>query len=209
MNVYFHLRIKNKLFCNQLFFLFIIRLNFFAVKALNCLLYLRLFLFSFIDMIMNPYTKKSSVFALLQFKMLGFVLLIVGVFYSLNNIFVSILFAIVGISLASLSDGIQIDYDKKLNRDYLSVLWMKFGKWHKMPEADYITVFIQNFSQGMNMVSITSNNPSSDFRVSIIGKDNSQTDAGLYKKREDAIKYAEILAEKFKVKYIDQTNAKD
>lgn len=157
-------------------------------------------------MTMNPYTKKSSAFALLQFKMLGYILLIVGIFYSMTNILYFMLFAFVGISLASLSDGIQIDFEKKLNRDYLSVLWMKFGKWHKMPETEYITVFIQSVSQGMNMASITSNNPSSDFRISIIGKDNSKTDGGLYKKKEDALKYAEMLAEKFAVKYIDQTN---
>ena len=82
---------------------------------------------------------------------------------------------------------------------------MKFGKWDKLPEVDYITVFIQNISQGMNMVSITSNNPSNDFRVSIIGKDQSQTDAGLYSKKEDAIKYTKLLAEKFGIKYIDNT----
>lgn len=154
----------------------------------------------------NPYTKKSSVFALLQFKMLGFILLIVGIFYALSNIIFFVLFTIVGICLASLSDGIQIDFEKKMNRDYMSVLWMKFGKWHKMPEADYITVFIQSISQGMNMVSITSNNPSTDFRINIIGKDNSQTDAGLYKKKEDALKYAALLAERFGIKFMDQTN---
>ncbi len=157
----------------------------------------------------NPYTKKSSVFALLQFKMLGFLLLIVGILYSFSNILVGLSFTIIGISLASLSDGIQIDFENRMSRDYMSVLWLKFGKWHKLSEPDYITVFIQNLSQGMNMTSITSNNPSSDYRVSIIGKDDSQTDAGLYKKKDVALKNAEMLAGKFGIKYIDKTNPKN
>lgn len=152
------------------------------------------------------YTKKSETFALLQFKILGFIFLIIGIFFSISQSPIYVLLALVGICLATLSDGIQIDLVNKMNRDYLSVLWMKFGKWHKLPEFEYITVFIQNMSQSMNMASITSNNPSSDYRISIIGKDESQTDAGLYSKKEDAIKYTKILAEKFGIEYIDKTN---
>ena len=155
------------------------------------------------------YTHKSPFFALFQFKMLGYLLLVIGIYNSLSTDYGYIFISLPGLLLASLSDGIQIDFEKKLSREYISVVWIKFGKWNLIPDTDYVTVYIQNLSQGMNMVSITSNNPSASYKISIIGKDESQTDAGTYKSKDAALKIAEQISKKFNVECINNIKFAD
>ncbi len=130
----------------------------------------------------------------MQFKMLGFILILVSLSLSLtaNNLY--LLLFVVALGLASITDGIQIDFKERKHRDYFGFLGLKFGKWHHLPEIGYVVVFGQRMTQGMNMVSISSSNTIDDFKTSLISKDNIPIDAGLYKKKETAIRNATELA---------------
>lgn len=154
----------------------------------------------------NIYTHKSPFFALFQFKMLGYILIIIGLINAVIDSYNYAFIAVAGIIFASLSDGIQIDFEKQLSRNYLSLLWFfKFGKWNNMHDSKHVVVFNQNLSQGMNMVSITSNNTSKNFKILVVGDNDTHTDAGTFKDKDAALKNGKQIADKLGVDFEDQT----
>ena len=153
----------------------------------------------------NIFTKKSSRFALPQFQMLGVVLLLVGVIYAFQLNLLSLPLLFVGIVLALMSTGIQIDFENKKHRDYITLLGIKRGKWVEIPPLDYVTMYVEHLAQDMAVVSIVRTDHETNVKVSLIVSKMQRFDAGSYKSKEEAFTVAEDIARKFDTRLLDYT----
>jgi len=153
----------------------------------------------------NIYTKKSSRFALPQFQMLGIVLLLPGVIYAFQLNPWSLLLLFVGIVLATMSTGIQIDFENRKHRDYIVLLGFKSGKWVDIPPLDYVTMYVEHLAQDMAVVSINRTDHETNVKISLIVSEQQRFDAGSYKSKEEAFEVAENIARKFGCRLLDFT----
>lgn len=90
-------------------------------------------------------------------KLLGFILLTVGVFVLLSPFFISsgsslektmvigVLALIIGGILATMSSGIFVDFNKKRWRNYDSVLGFRLGNWQDLPKIEKADLVVHQF----------------------------------------------------------------
>jgi len=151
------------------------------------------------------YTKQAGRFAFPQFQMLGVLLLFIGIalVYRLNPW--SILVLVVGVSMSTLSTGVQIDFKRKMHRDYIRILGIKFGKWVIISAVDYVTVFVESYSQNMGAASIHASDNFSDFKINLVVSETQHFDAGGFTKKSEAFEKAKIISNKFGVRLLDYT----
>ena len=152
------------------------------------------------------YTKQSGRFALPQFQMLGVVLLIWGAYLAWQLNLFSILALVGGAALATAVIGIQIDLKDKLHREYVAIFGYKVGKWKKLPAIEYVTVFVEHYTQEKGMVSITSEDSFTKVKVSLIESKTQRFDAGLFDDKQLALENGEKIARALKTKLLDYTD---
>ena len=144
------------------------------------------------------YTAKNPEFPLKQFKYLGFLLCPISIYLIIDDSVLYILLLLMGIALSSLSDGVQLNTDQKKYRDYLSVFWMKIGKWNMLGKVLKIRVFPQQISQNVGVSSVSGVLTDSCYRITL-ESENSIIDAGTFKNKEEALKYSKLLENEFNV----------
>ncbi len=154
----------------------------------------------------NIYTKQSGRFALPQFQMLGIVLFIIGIGFIFRLNPWSALLIFVGVTLATMTTGVQIDFEKKMHRDYIRILGFKHGKWVNIPTLDYVTVFVEAYSQNMGVASISATDTFKDFKIGLIVSKTQHFDAGGYVNKVEAFKAAENIAKKLDARLLDYTS---
>ncbi len=152
------------------------------------------------------YTKQSGRFALPQFQMLGVLLFIIGIGFIFRLNPWSVILIFVGVALATMTIGIQINFENRTHRDYFRILGFKYGKWSVIPTLDYVSVFVEQYSQDMAVASIISANSYKDYKVSLIVSKSQRFDAGEYDNKEMAFKVAENIAKKLDAKLLDYTS---
>jgi hypothetical protein len=154
----------------------------------------------------NIYTKQSGRFALPQFQMLGVVLLIWGIYLAWQLNPFSILALAGGAALATAAVGIQIDFNQKAHREYIAIFGRKFGKWVKLPAIEYVTVFVEHYTQEKGMVSITSEDSFTKIKISLIASKTQRFDAGLFNDKQAALENGKTIARALKTKLLNYTD---
>jgi len=154
----------------------------------------------------HVYTKQSGRFALPQFQMLGVLLLIWGVYLAWQLNPFSVLALAGGAALATAAVGNQIDFDRKTHREYTAIFGYKFGKWNKLPAIEYVTVFVEHYSQEKGMVSITAEDSFTKVKISLIASPTLRFDAGLYDDKQLALENGGKIARALKTKLLDYTD---
>ncbi len=138
--------------------------------------------------------------------MFGFVLIVLGgYFISVTNWF-GLIALVVGLVLFFATVGIEIDFEKKLHREFFGLAGYKFGKWTRLPEIEYVTVFIEHYAQRGSMVSIDNVNRYSKVKVSLITSQTERYDAGFFNSEEKAMEAGKLIAKKLKTKLLDYTD---
>ena len=151
------------------------------------------------------YTASYGNFSLPQFQMLGVVIFIFGLYmlYELNYFFLLLL--PVGLALSFTKVGVQIDFKKRGHREYVNVLGFLFGKWKTIPELEYVTVFVEHYSQRGSVATIDSENRFEKFKVSLIITEPERIEAGLFDTKEKGMEAGKLLARQLKTKLLDFT----
>ncbi|NOY50201.1 MAG: hypothetical protein GXO88_06550 [Chlorobi bacterium] len=157
----------------------------------------------------DNYVHKSPEFALAQFKMLGYILIIISVILSFSEHLLYLLLLFFAIGLASLTDGVQIDFKLNRQRSYLGVFGLKWGKWVDFHKVKYVLVFTERLTQEMGVSSISATNSNVNIKINLIGYDDTKTDAGSYKSKDDAVEASYKMAKKLKAKLLDNTSDKE
>ncbi len=152
------------------------------------------------------YSRSSGRFALPQFQMLGYVLLVWGGYMAYQGSLWSMLVLFLGFALASASMGVQIDFHRKNQREYISVFGIRVGQWKTIPDLDYVSVYKENYKQAMGMLSITSDNSFQKFKIKLVAKEDEHMEAGLFNSKEEAMTQARSIATELEAKLLDYTD---
>ena len=152
------------------------------------------------------YTKQSGRFAMPQFQMLGVILFIIGIIYAFQLNPWSIILLFVGVALATMTTGVQIDFEKRKHRDYFLMLGFKHGKWTDIPTLGYVSIFVEQYSQNMWVASIGATDKFKDFKIGLIVSKTLHFNAGGYNNKVEAFKAAEDIAKKLDTKLLDYTS---
>ncbi len=102
--------------------------------------------------------------------------------------------------------GIQIDLKEKLHREYINIFGRKFGDWKKLPNIEYVTVFIEHYVQEKWVISIRGADKYSKVKISLISDINHRFDAGLFNEKTLALKNGELIARALNTKLLDYTD---
>ena len=157
----------------------------------------------------NIYIKEERYFALPQFRFLGlFLFVYVGVNihkYGIVYYGAEFIVAAISIFLMVATTGYQIDFSKKLHREYISAVNFYYGKWIAFPELDYVTVFVVNVVETGGGVAVRLHYKHKDVRVRIIGKSREIFDVGNFTKKEEAFEVGRMCAVKLKIRLLDYT----
>ena len=153
----------------------------------------------------NIYTHTAGRFALPQFQMFGFVLILLGGYLLFLANWFGVVALLVGAALFFAVKGIQIDFEKKLHREFIGLLNFKIGKWEKLPFIDYVTVFIENYAQRGSVVSIDSMHKYSKVKVSLIVSKTIKYDGGYFNNKEKAFETGKLIARRLNTKLLDYT----
>lgn len=154
---------------------------------------------------MKIYTHTIGRFSLPQFQMFGFILFILGIYLLIISNWFGVVALLVGYTLYFTVQGIQIDFDRNFYREFIGLLNFKYGKWIKLPHVDYVTVYIENYSQRGSVASIDNANKFSKVKINLIVKKDQKLDAGFFNDKEEALKAALVLAKGLKTKLLDYT----
>jgi len=101
--------------------------------------------------------------------------------------------------------GIQMDLEKRLHREYVGLLNLKFGKWTKIPELEYVTLFVENYVQRGSVASIDSSFKDSKIKLKLIVNKEIIFNAGSFKSKEKALETGKLIAKKLNTKLLDYT----
>lgn len=129
----------------------------------------------------------------------GIVLLITGFLYG---------FILCGLSFFYLyTDGSEIDFEANKYRTFTEVFGIRYGKWKKLPEIDYVSVFSTTESVMVRSRSAEARVRSNVIVVNLFYNGNHRIKAYTAKKKEKAFQIAKQIAEILKIDILDATEA--
>ncbi|MCF6342869.1 MAG: hypothetical protein L3J31_08710, partial [Bacteroidales bacterium] len=111
-----------------------------------------------------------------------------------------------GAALATAVMGVQIDYKEKAHREYVAIFGYKFGKWNKLPAIEYVTVFVEHYTQEKAVVSISAEDSFTKVKISLIASKTQRFDAGLFDDKRLALENGEKIARALNTKLLDYTS---
>ena len=153
----------------------------------------------------NIYTHIAGRFTLPQFQMLGFVLILWGGYLLYTSNLLGLIALAIGLGLFFSVVGIQIDFNRKLRREFFGLFGIKFGRWHSLPEIEYVTVFIEHYAQRGSVVSIDSVRQFRKVKVSLIVTKTEKYDAGYFNDKWKAMEAGKLIARNLNIKLLDYT----
>lgn len=152
------------------------------------------------------YTSKARRLTLPQFQMFGFVLMALGGYMLYQSNWFGFAALFVGFSLYFLQGGIQIDFEKRLHREYFGLLNFRFGKWTPIPELEYVTLFVANYVQRGSVASIDNNFKDSKINISLIVSNAVKFEGGSFISKEKALETGKMFARSLNTKLLDYTD---
>jgi len=155
---------------------------------------------------MKKYSRKLVSYFPQQVIFLGYLFIVYGIFSLTRNDFKGIAFILIGISLSFTTVNISIDFENLLYKEYLNIFGLPYGKWKKLPNYKYITVYNETISQTIGMQSITQLQSNTSICLDLVINKEEKIRLGFFEDKEDAFKTGTFLAEKLNTKLVDYTN---
>lgn len=140
-----------------------------------------------------------------QFRYVGFALIIAGGIMLVNMNLFGIGFIIIGPTFFLLKTGIRIDFDKRSFQEYRSVLGLYFGQWKQLPKIEYVSVYQETVSQGMNVQSVSGESLYTWFNTDLIFPEPNRLQVISFPEKAAAMEAGQVLAEKLHTRLLDYT----
>jgi len=157
----------------------------------------------------NVYSKRSGYYAWPQFRILGAMAVVYGIYRLFSEGFtlfgVEIALILAGIAANIPTTGIQVNFKNKTYREYVSLLGLRSGKWVKLPDIDYVTVHNEQIVKQGGVQSISYKDRYKILRIRLIVSEKQHYDVGVFDKKEEAIKTGKLCAEKLNIRLLDYT----
>jgi len=141
-----------------------------------------------------------------QFRYVGFALVIAGGIMLFNMNLFGIGFIVIGPALFLLKTGIRINFKERSFQEYRGVFRLYFGKWEKLPEIEYVTVYRETESQGMNVQSVSGENINTHYNTDLIFPEPNRLMFKSFQDKTAAIEAGKLLAEKLHTRLLDYTS---
>jgi hypothetical protein len=141
-----------------------------------------------------------------QFRYVGYVLVISGVIMLISMNLFGIGFLVIGPAFFLLKTGIRINFQERSFQEYRGVFGLYFGPWKKLPEIEYVTVYMETESQGMNVQSISGENINTHFNTDLIFPEPNRLKVISFPDKTAAIEAGRVLAEKLHSRLLDYTS---
>lgn len=160
----------------------------------------------------NIFSKKSGYYAWPQFRILGVFAAIYGAYGIYSNGFAlfgfEIILILAGIVINLLVTGIQIDFTKKTYRKYISIFNYRFGKWVKLPEIEYVTVFREQLVKQGGVQSLGYSDRYKVLHVRLVVSESEFYEVGIFHSTEEAFDTAKQCAIHLNTRLLDYTDPK-
>lgn len=155
---------------------------------------------------MDIFNGSSGPYFPPQFRYVGFVLVITGCIMIYNMNFFGIGFVVIGPAFFLLKTGIRISFDERSYQEYRKVLGLYFGKWVKLPEIEYVTVYTESESQEMHVQSIGSESTDTCFNTDLIFEEPNRLKVISFHDKPSAMEAGRVLAKKLQTRLLDYTS---
>lgn len=141
-----------------------------------------------------------------QFRYVGFAFVIAGVIMILSNNLLGIGFLLIGPAFFLLRTGIRVNFEERSFQEYKSVFGLHFGRWEKLREIEYVSVYQVTESQGMNGQSVHGENISTYFNTDLIFPEPHRLQVISFPDKTAAIEAGRLLADKLHTRLLDYTS---
>lgn len=155
---------------------------------------------------MDTYNHKTDSFFPFQFIFLGYLISLFGVYLLVQLNFLGLFVILAGLFLSFSFTGIEVSISENRFREYLGVFKMKFGKWHKLPKVEYVTVFMDRTIQQMHVASISTTQANNDFKINLVITKTEHISIGTFIDKTVALDTGKQLAVGLKTKLLDYTS---
>lgn len=155
---------------------------------------------------MDVFNGNSEPYFPPQFRYVGFALLIAGVIMLISMNYFGIGFIVIGPAFFLLKTGIRINFGERSFQEYRGVFGLYFGKWEKLPEIEYVTVYRETESQGMNVQSISGWNIDTRYNTDLIFPEPHRLKVINFPDKTAAMEAGKLLAEKLQTRLLDYTS---
>jgi hypothetical protein len=155
---------------------------------------------------MDIFNGNSGPYFPPQFRYVGYVLVITGIIILINRNLFGIGFLVIGPAFFLLKTGIRINFDDRAFQEYRGVLGLYFGRWEKLPEIEYVTVYQETESEEMNVQSISSANIDTHFNTDLIFAEPHRLKVISFPEKTAAMEAGKVLAEKLNARLLDYTS---
>ena len=155
---------------------------------------------------MDIFNGSSGPYFPPQFRYVGYVLVITGCIMIYNVNLFGIGFVVIGPAFFLLKTGIRINFNERSYQEYRSVLGLYFGKWVKLPEIEYVTVYSESESQDMHVQSIGSAYTTTYFNTDLIFEEPNRLKLISFQDKPSAIEAGRVLAKKLQTRLLDYTS---
>lgn len=158
----------------------------------------------------NTYTKRSGFYAWPQFRILGILAIIYGIYKLYNLGFtlfgIEVFLILAGILANLMTKGIQLDFATKTYREYTAILGLIYGSWIELPHLEYVSIFKQHLTKQGGMQSLSYRDKYNVILVKLVVSEDEFYDVASFKTKEDAMVLGKLCAQKFSTKLLDFTN---
>ena len=155
---------------------------------------------------MNIYNDNSESYFPPQFRYVGFALVIAGAIMLFNNNIFGVGFLIIGPAFFLLKTGIRVNFEERTFQEYRRVLGLYFGRWEKLRDIEYVTVYKETESQGMNVQSIGGETSYTYYNTDLIFPEPHRLQVKSFPDKTAAMEAGKLLAEKLHTRLLDYTS---
>ena len=155
---------------------------------------------------MDIFNGNSGPYFPPQFRYVGFVLVIAGGIMLFNLNLFGIGFIVIGPAFFLLKTGIRINFKERSFQEYRGIFGLYLGKWKKLPEIEYVTVYPETESQEMNVQSISGENINSHYNTDLIFPEPNRLQVLSSADKTVAMEAGKLLASKLQTRLLDYTS---
>lgn len=155
---------------------------------------------------MDIFNGNSETYFPPQFRYAGFALVITGIIMVFNTNLFGIGFIVIGPALVFLKTGIRINFEKRSFQEYRSILSIHFGKWVKIPEIEYISVYKETEPHDTGGQIINGEDNNTHYYTDLIFPEPNRLRVINFPNKSPAMEAGKLLAEKLHARLLDYTS---
>ncbi|WP_299884525.1 hypothetical protein [uncultured Lacinutrix sp.] len=103
------------------------------------------------------------------------------------------------------TDGTEMDLETKTYRNFISLFSFRFGKWKKLPEIEYVSIFSTTETSTIRAASAETNIKSDIIQLNLFYNRNQKITAYNTTDKKDAFKVAKEIAQILNIDILDAT----